>query len=34
VLGFGEDIPAFMLIPARGRRHAAPDLASEEIESP
>jgi superfamily II DNA/RNA helicase len=32
VLGFGDDVPAFMLIPARSKRHAAP--AVEELEAP
>ncbi len=33
VLGFGDDVPAFMLIPARAKRHAAAHL-NEDMETP
>ncbi len=34
VLGFGDDVPAFMLIPARSKRLAAAAHASEDMETP
>ena len=34
VRGFGDDVPAFMLIPARAPRHAVHAEAAEELETP